>query len=92
LQVATNYFLRLDLGYSCDVMSVLTCWMACLVCGGREFVSQWPAKSYTALQTVFHRFNIYASSCVALALWRKDGHHKLVTRFGVHTLYIRTIL
>jgi len=36
--------------------------------GGREFVSQRPAKSYTALQTVRHRFNIYASSCVALAL------------------------
>jgi len=27
-----------------------------------------PAKSYTALQTVRHRFNIYADSCVALAL------------------------
>jgi len=26
------------------------------------------AKSYTALQTVRHRFNIYAISCVALAL------------------------
>jgi len=41
------------------------------------------AKSYTALQTVRHRFNIYASSCVALALWRGDGHRQLVTRFGV---------
>jgi len=27
-----------------------------------------PAKSYTALQTVRHRFNIYASNCVAVAL------------------------
>jgi len=27
-----------------------------------------PAKSYTALQTVRHRFNIYAGSCVTLAL------------------------
>jgi len=36
--------------------------------GGREFVSQRPAKSYTALQTVRHRFNIYAGSYVALAL------------------------
>jgi len=27
-----------------------------------------PAKSYTALQTARHRFNIYASNCVALAL------------------------
>jgi len=26
--------------------------------GGQEFVSQKPAKSYTALQTVRHRFNI----------------------------------
>jgi len=42
-----------------------------------------PAKPYIALQTVRHRFNIYASSCVVLALWRGDGHRKLVTRFGV---------
>jgi len=35
------------------------------------------------LQTVRHRFNIYASSCVALALWRGNGHRKLVTRYGV---------
>jgi len=35
---------------------------------GRELESQRPAKSYIALQTVRHRFNIYASSCVALAL------------------------
>jgi len=28
-------------------------------------------------------FNIYAGSCVALALWRGDGYRKLVTRFGV---------
>jgi len=42
-----------------------------------------PAKSYTALQTACHRFNIYASNCVALALWRGFGHRKLVTRFGV---------
>jgi len=40
-------------------------------------------KSYTALQTVRHRFNIYAGSCVALALWHGDGHCQLVTRFGV---------
>jgi len=26
------------------------------------------------LQTVRHRFNIYARSCVALALLRGDGH------------------
>jgi len=43
-----------------------------LYVGGREFEYQKPAKSYTALQ-----------SCVALALWRRDGHRKLVTRFGV---------
>jgi len=37
----------------------------------------------TALQIVRHRFNTYASSCVALALWRRDGHRQLVTHFGV---------
>jgi len=37
---------------------------------GREFESQRPAKSYTVLQTVRQRFNIYASSYryVTLAL------------------------
>jgi len=50
---------------------------------GREFISQRLAKSYTALQTVCHLFNIYASSSVALALWRGDGYRQLVTRFGV---------
>jgi len=35
------------------------------------------------LQTVRYRFNIYANSCVALALWRGVGPRKLVTRFGV---------
>jgi len=33
--------------------------------GGREFESQRPAKPYTALQLVLHRFDIYAGSCVA---------------------------
>jgi len=42
-----------------------------------------PAKSCTALQTIRHRLNIYASSCVASALWRGDGHRKLVIRLGV---------
>jgi len=41
--------------------------------GGRKFVSQRPDKSYTDFQTVRHRFNIYAGSSVALALWRGDG-------------------
>jgi len=36
--------------------------------GGQEFEFPGPAKSYTALQTVRHRFNIYASSGVAFAL------------------------
>jgi len=40
-------------------------------------------KSYTALQTVRHCFDIYAGSCVALALLRGDGLCKLFTRFGV---------
>jgi len=35
------------------------------------------------LQTVRHRFNIYARSCVALALCRGDGNRQLVTRFDV---------
>jgi len=35
------------------------------------------------LQTVRHRFNIYASSYVSFALWRGVGHRKLVTYFGV---------
>jgi len=39
------------------------------------------AKSYSTLQMVRYRFNIYAGSWVALALWRGDGHRKLVTRF-----------
>jgi len=38
------------------------------------------------LQTVRHRFNIYKSSCVALAQKRGNGHRKLVTRFGVRNL------
>jgi len=37
-----------------------------------------PAKPYTTLLMVCHRFNIYASSCVALAPWCADGHRKLV--------------
>jgi len=33
-----------------------------------EVEYQRPAKSYTALQTIRHRFNIYVVSCIALAL------------------------
>jgi len=41
-------------------------------CGGdREFESQRPSKSYTALQTVRHGFNTYAGSFAALTLWRE---------------------
>jgi len=43
-----------------------------LCAGGRDFESQRPAKPDTALQTVRYHFNIYAGSCVALALWRGD--------------------
>jgi len=39
-----------------------------------------PTISYTALQTVCHRFNIYTSSCVALALWRGTGHRYTLRR------------
>jgi len=42
-----------------------------LCAGGRDFESQNPAKSYTALQTVCHRFNIYAG--IALFPWRYDA-------------------
>jgi len=42
-------------------------------CAG-EFISR-PAKSYIALQTVCHHFNIYKTSCVALALCCRDGQH-----------------
>jgi len=38
--------------------------------GGPEFESR-PTKSYTALQTVRHRFNIYASSCCLAAMTRR---------------------
>jgi len=40
--------------------------------------SQRPAKSYIVLQTVRHRFNIYASSCVALA---HDAEISTATRY-----------
>jgi len=55
---------------------------ACASCA--EFCSSntRPPKSYTALQKR-HCFNIYVSSCVALVLWRGDGHSKFVTRFDV---------
>jgi len=33
-----------------------------------------PVKSYTVLQMVRYRFNIYASSCVALGLRHEDGN------------------
>jgi len=36
--------------------------------GDREFEAQRPAKSYTALQTVHHRFNVYASA-VMTRIW-----------------------
>jgi len=44
---------------------------ASMAAGGREFESQWPAKSYTALQTVRHRFNIYTQ--VAVLPWCSDA-------------------
>jgi len=39
-------------------------------CGGELEFKTLTAKSYTALQTVRHCFNIFASSCVA---WRYDA-------------------
>jgi len=51
--------------------------------GGREFESQ-AGQTHTALQTVSHRFIIYASSCFASAIiCRRDKHRKLITRIGV---------
>jgi len=58
-------------------------WRACLVW---EIESSNPKDRpiLHRLQAVGHRFNIYyAGNCVALALWRDDGHCKLVTCFGV---------
>jgi len=43
-----------------------------------------PLKKEQNNCSMFSLFNIYASSCVALALCRGDGHRKLVTRFGVY--------
>jgi len=53
---------------------VLSCFLVC----GRSGVR---IPDRPCVQTVRHRFNIYASSCVALVLWRGVGHYKLVTRF-----------
>jgi len=35
------------------------------------------------LQTFRHHFNIYAGSCVALALCHGDWYRKIAKRFGV---------
>jgi len=79
------------LHYNCTIYNLLIVWYSldgravntCASCtGGLEFKT-WTAKSCTVLQTVHHRFNIYAGSCVALALCHGDGHRKLVTPFAV---------
>jgi len=54
--------------------------------GGREFVSQRPTKSNTALQTVRHRFT--TSTQVAVLPWRYGAemgtaNSLVVTHFGV---------
>jgi len=49
----------------------------------QEVWNSIPGPANIVLQMVWHRFNNYASNCVALVLWRGDGHRKLVTRFGV---------
>jgi len=51
----------------------------------REVESSFPKgrSNLTVLQMVRHHFNIFAGSCVALALWCRDGHRQLVTRFGI---------
>jgi len=48
---------------------------------GRKFETQRSAKSYTALQTARHCFNIYAGSCVALAVGTMTRRWVLPTRY-----------
>jgi len=43
----------------------------------------WLAKSYSALQTVHHCFNICSSGCVALVLRYRAEYLKLITYFGI---------
>jgi len=44
---------------------------------GGPSLNPGPAKTYTVLRTVHHRFSIYVSNC------HGDEHRKLVTRLGV---------
>jgi len=44
------------------------------------------------LQTVRHRFNIYACSCVALALWHGDEHRKFVTQYNERFSFSSVVL
>jgi len=73
-----KFLWRIKAFYHLDDLTVI----ACASCArSREFESQRPAKSYTGLQTVRHRFNIYASCCVALALWCADGYWAPQSRY-----------
>jgi len=64
LQRATTDKLRIQLLYTFEFKYGRTVNAHVSCAGGREFESQRLAKSYTALQTVCHRFNIYAGSCL----------------------------
>jgi len=80
-QVVLFSFTHLCVKLPRPVDSEVTFTVSCAGC--REFESQRPAKYNTTLQTARHRFNIYANNSVTLALWRGDGHRKLVTHFRV---------
>jgi len=56
--------------YSCDRLDSRTVNARASCTGGREFVSQRPAKSYTALQTRFATAS--TSTQVAVLPWRYD--------------------
>jgi len=70
-----SFFCLIQLWYRLDNQTVNAC-ASCV--GGREFKSHRLAKSYGSPPLQHLR-----SSYVALALWRGDGHRKLVTLFGV---------
>jgi len=53
-----------------------------LYAGGLEFESR-TGQTLHSVTNGLPPLRIYASTCVAFALWRGDGHRKLVTRFSV---------
>jgi len=52
--------------------------------GGPKWRDNYPeGPDHLVVLNRYHRFDIYASSCVALALWRRNGCCKLITRFDI---------